>query len=243
MSNINVYTDSNNSTTNSIYTTQNSLLLNNLLKFYAQDDNMDYMLRIINGESKISLRIIDWFATNYAKKYYTLYSIHNTGRRFKVYVDYKLKLKAYSKKRFDPFCRWDRINVPYKDDKYIQTTIGQLNFFKWALENDVVRYIEENYANIEKDMNNRNSNAKKNSMCSSIASEMSMASTTSTTSFSSDGGDYDEQNTSADTSIDDVSLSVTGDTNNKTRKKREELSISATKSIKKEKVEIVVNFN
>ena len=36
---------------------------------------------------------------------------------------------------------------------------------------------------------------------------------------------------------------VVGDINNKTRKKREELSISATKSIKKEKVEIVVNFN
>jgi hypothetical protein len=263
MSNLNVYTDGNNSTTNSIYTTQNNLLLNNLLKFYAQDDNMDYMLRIINGESKISLRIIDWFATNYAKKYYTLYSIHNTGRRFKVYVDYKLKLKAYSKKRFDPFCRWDRINVPYKDDKYIQTTIGQLNFFKWALENDVIRYIEENYANIEKDMNNRNSNAKKNSMCSSIASEMSMASTTSARSFSSDGdgcdgdgcdgdGDGDDggdsgkcniQNTNTDSSIENSSLVPLSETNNKTRKKREELSISATKSIKKEKVEIVVNFN
>jgi hypothetical protein len=255
MSNLNVYTDGNNSITNSIYTTQNNLLLNNLLKFYAQDDNMDYMLRIINGESKISLRIIDWFATNYAKKYYTLYSIHNTGRRFKVYVDYKLKLKAYSKKRFDPFCRWDRINVPYKDDKYIQTTIGQLNFFKWALENDVIRYIEENYANIEKDMNNRNSNAKKNSMCSSIASEMSMASTTSATSLSSDGGDgdgdgdggdfceCDVQNTNTGCSVDNGSLALTSETNNKTRKKREELSISATKSIKKEKVEIVVKFN
>jgi len=259
MSNLNVYTDGNSSITNSIYTTQNNLLLNNLLKFYAQDDNMDYMLRIINGESKISLRIIDWFATNYAKKYYTLYSIHNTGRRFKVYVDYKLKLKAYSKKRFDPFCRWDRINVPYKDDKYIQTTIGQLNFFKWALENDVIRYIEENYANIEKDMNNRNSNAKKNSMCSSIASEMSMASTTSATSLSSDGdgcdgdgdgnggdsGECDVQNTNTDSSssIENGSLALTSETNNKTRKKREELSISATKSIKKEKVEIVVKFN
>lgn len=259
MSNLNIYTDGNNSMTNSIYTTQNSLLLTNLLKFYALHDNMDYMLRIINGESKISLRIIDWFATNYAKKYYTLYSIHNTGRRFKVYVDYKLKLKAYSKKRFDPFCRWDRINVPYKGDKYIQTTIGQLNFFKWALENDVIRYIEENYANIEKDMNNRNSNAKKNSMCSSIASEMSMASTTSAASLSSDGdgecgecgqcgecgecGECGVQNTNTNTSIENGSLALTNDTNNKTRKKREELSISATKSIKKEKVEIVVNFN
>jgi hypothetical protein len=168
-----------------------------------------------------------------------------------VYVDYKLKLKAYSKKRFDPFCRWDRINVPYKDDKYIQTTIGQLNFFKWALENDVIRYIEENYANIEKDMNNRNSNAKKNSMCSSIASEMSMASTTSATSLSSDGdgddggdsGKCNIQNTNTDSSIENSSLVPLSETNNKTRKKREELSISATKSIKKEKVEIVVNFN
>lgn len=248
MTNTNTNTEGNGiTTTNSIYATQNNLLLNNLLKFYAQDDNMDYMLRIINGESKISLRIIDWFATNYAKKYYTLYTIHNTGRRFKVYVDYKLKLKAYSKKRFDPFCRWDRINVPYKEDKYIQTTIGQLNFFKWALENDVIRYIEENYANIEKDMNNRNSNAKKNSMCSSIASEISMASTTS---LSSDGDGSGEIDNADGMDIADGNMSptassslVSSETNNKTRKKREELSISATKSIKKEKVEIVVNFN
>ena len=57
-------------------------------------------------------------------------------------IDYKLKLKAYSKRRFDPFCRWDRITIPYKGDNSIQTTIGQLNFFKWALENDVIKYIE-----------------------------------------------------------------------------------------------------
>ena len=213
------------------YTTQNDLLLNNLLKFYEESNNMDYMLRIINGESKISLRIIDWFATNYAKKYYTVYEIPNTERRFKVYVDYKLKLKAYSKKRFDPFCRWDRITVPYKDGKYIQTTIGQLNFFKWALENNVIHYIEENYANIEKDMNNRNSTSKNKSLSDSAVS------TASTDSISSDINDI------VDTSSISSSGFVSADINNKTRKKREELSISATKSIKKEKVEIVVNFN
>ena len=219
------------STTYSNYTTQNDLLLNNLLKFYEESNNMDYMLRIINGESKISLRIIDWFATNYAKKYYTVYEIPNTERRFKVYVDYKLKLKAYSKKRFDPFCRWDRITVPYKDGKYIQTTIGQLNFFKWALENNVIHYIEENYANIEKDMNNRNSTSKNKSLSDSAVS------TASTDSISSDINDI------VDTSSISSSGFVSADINNKTRKKREELSISATKSIKKEKVEILVNFN
>lgn len=224
------------STTYSNYTTQNDLLLNNLLKFYEENNNMDYMLRIINGESKISLRIIDWFATNYAKKYYTVYEIPNTERRFKVYVDYKLKLKAYSKKRFDPFCRWDRITVPYKDGKYIQTTIGQLNFFKWALENNVIHFIEENYSNIEKDMNNRNSTSKSKSLS---GSSVSSASTESTSIDANDANDanYDCHNNSVSAGI------ITGDINNKTRKKREELSISATKSIKKEKVEIVVNFN
>ena len=99
--------------------TQNDLLLSNLVDFYSRNDygNLRKMLAIINGESVISLRIIDWFSTNYAKKYYTVYSITNrddtADRRFKVYTDYKLKLKAYSKKRFDPFCRWDRIDFPY----------------------------------------------------------------------------------------------------------------------------------
>jgi hypothetical protein len=192
------------SSNNSSYTTQNDLLLRNLMVFYKTEsnDNLDNMLKIITGESKISLRIVDWFATNYAKKFYTLYTIDqtedNVARRFKVYDDYKLKLKAYSKKRFDPFCRWDRISIPYKNGTFIETTIGQLNFFKWALENKVVDFIEENYDTIEKDMNNRNSTSKRKEVI-----------------------------------VD----------NSKTRKKREELSVSATKSIKKEKVEIVVQFN
>ena len=167
------------------------------------------MLKIITGESKVSLRIVDWFATNYAKKHYTLYTIEegqqNMERRFKVYVDYKLKLKAYSKRRFDPFCRWDRISIPYQGDKCIETTIGQLNFFKWALENKVIDYIEANYESIERDMNVRNS--------SSSAKRK------------------------------DAHGSGSNNDNSKTRKKREELSISATKSIKKEKVEIVVQFH
>ena len=130
------------------YTTQNDLLLNNLLEFYKNTDNLKKMLQIINGESSISLRIVDWFTTNYAKKYYTLYNIicaNGETRRFKVYIDYKLKLKAYSKKRFDPFCRWERITIPYENGSFIQTTLGQLNFFKWALENQVFQCIENNY--------------------------------------------------------------------------------------------------
>ena len=113
------------------------------------------MIRIITGESKISLRIVDWFATNYAKKNYTLYPIADVNGqtiRFKVYFDYKLKLKAYSKKRFDPFCRWDRISIPYKNGTCIETTIGQLNFFKWAIENCIIEYINDYLKLIDDDM-------------------------------------------------------------------------------------------
>jgi hypothetical protein len=216
------------------YTTQNNLLLKNLLKFYEQGNNLDTMLKIINGHSKISLRIIDWFATNYAKKFYTVYTIQNTSRRFKVYVDYKLKLKAYSKKRFDPFCRWDRITIPYKDGSFIQTTIGQLNFFKWAIENDVVHCIEENYQAIENDMNSRNSTSKH--------SRSSLSSLSSTSTVSEDCDICDTQSSTTMTTMTTTTEPNSKADKNKTRKKREELSISATKSIKKEKVEIVVSF-
>ena len=202
-------------------TTQNDLLMGNLMKFYDEGNNLEKMLKIINGESPISLRIIDWFATNYAKKFFTVYEV-GANRRFKVYVDYKLKLKAYSKRRFDPFCRWDRITIPYSNGTFIQTTIGQLNFFKWALENGVIAYIEAHYATIEDDMNARNSTSRRNNVSADADADMNAEDSTGT--CAKNNGNI-------------------GNINNKTRKKREELSISATKSIKKETVEIVVSFN
>jgi hypothetical protein len=144
--------------------TQNDLLMKNLMDFYNKSDNLNKMMNIINGESKISLRIVDWFVTNFAKKYYTVYELsskENDITRFKVYNDYKLKLKAYSKRRFDPFCRWERITIPYDNEKSMETTIGQLNFFKWAIENNIIHYIENNYSDIENDMNQRNSTSKR----------------------------------------------------------------------------------
>ena len=74
-----------------ISATQNKLILTKLMQFYDQE-NLKKMLSIIAGDSKISLRIIDWFTTNYAKKYYVV--IKNKEGRFKVYDDYKLMLKA-----------------------------------------------------------------------------------------------------------------------------------------------------
>ena len=203
--------------------TQNDLLMKNLMDFYNDHTNLQKMMHIINGETKISLRIVDWFVTNYAKKYYTVYELPDQrnpkeSQRFKVYNDYKLKLKAYSKRRFDPFCRWERISIPYNDEKIMETTIGQLNFFKWAIENRIIDYIEKNYDTIEIDMNHRNSTSKHRS---STDSETSI-STVSTS--------------------DSIDKTFSSD-KTKTRKKREELSVFACKCIKKEDVRIVVKFN
>jgi hypothetical protein len=264
----------------SLYNTQNDLLLHKVLRFYNENGgaNMDLMLSVINGTTNISLRIMDWFVTNYSKKHYTVYDLVGGGtgtgtgasgvaKRFKVYVDYKLKLRAYSKKRFDPFCRWDRINVPHKNGStYIQTTLGQLNFFKWAIENEVLRYIEENYTAIETDMNIRNNTTRKlakshqtsaatvdggefvvascsdaNSSCASNHSAPSGSSGSSVVS-----GSVVASNAKVCPSLGGATNSIPslgGGTPTKHRKKREELSLSATKSIKKEFVDIVITFN
>ena len=195
---------------------KNDLLLVSLNKYYKIKDNYIRLQNILKNEAKISLRIIDWFVTNYSKKYNIIYEIckdkkgklhylrDSNGlcdktiiKQFIVYMNYKSQLKAYSKKQFDPFCRRERIEYILENGDKIITTIGQLNFFRWALENKILDYIEKNMEAINNDMNKRNSTSKKKK-----------------------------------TTKEKV----------KTRKKREELSVSASKSIKKEVIEIVVDF-
>lgn len=135
------------------------LLMNSLTKFFTIKTNINQMLPIVNGKSKISLRVIDWFVTNYSKKnninYYIKIKRNNEliNKQFIVYLNYKSQLKAYSKKQFDPFCRRERISFFYDNDKELITTVGQLNFFRWAIKNNVIEYIKTNLKEVETDMN------------------------------------------------------------------------------------------
>ena len=131
---------------------KNNLLMNKIEIYFDNEYNKNILIRILNNEFNISLRVIDWFVTNYCKKN-NIYWIENNSR-FVVYLSYKLQLKAYSKKYFDPFCRRDRIYFYYKNNDYIETTVGQLNFFKWIIEHNIINYIKNNYEDIEKDMQN-----------------------------------------------------------------------------------------
>ena len=187
-------------------TNKQELLMIKLTKFFCIPKNIEKMIPIIESKSVISLRIIDWFVTNYSKKFNISYNNTNKKnkeekclKQFIVYLNYKKQLKAYSKKEFDPFCRRERITFYYSKEKYITTTVGQLNFFRWAIINNVIKYIEKNLKEIETDMN---LSLKKNN----------------------------------------TKLSENSYESIKRRKKRQELSVSATKKVNKHNVKILVQF-
>ena len=187
------------------------LLLESLHIFYRNEYNRDKLLLILSDKKQISLRSIDWFITNYSKKYNTYYivyendeskipsfesSCNNYRSNMNVFHSYKSQLKAYSKRKFDPFCRRDRILFEIDEDHSVETTIGQLNFFKWAISNMIVDYIELHKDEIEYDMNSSLKQMKMNS-----------------------------------------------DKKDGSRKKRQELSLSATRGLKMNHIPIEISFD
>ena len=201
------------------------LLLNKIRKFFKEDKNIKELLQIVEGKTKLSLRIIDWFVTNYSKK--NVIIIHNKKKQidrlsnskispktkkkiedkyeeFNVHLNYKSQLKSFQKKQFDPFCRRQRINFYYTADKFFVTTVGQLNFFKWAIENNILDYIRDNISVIEKDMN---------------------------------------QNIKKSKSLKNKNVQNKVLCENKTRQKRRELSNSATKTANIRNTQIILDFD
>jgi hypothetical protein len=137
-------------------TGKEKLLLKSLKEYYSNVKNLNQILKVVNGESRISLRLIDWFVTTFAEinKIRYNYEIYDGNNCLKIHDDYKNQLKGFSKKLFDPFCRTNGILFFYdKDTKSFQTTVCQLNFFRWVIDNSIMDYIEEYFNDIVKAMN------------------------------------------------------------------------------------------
>lgn len=136
---------------------QMDILMESLKNFYNQQQYMNELLEIL--DSDLSLRIFDWFSTNYSKK--NIVILNNNTRGFDIHQKYKLQLKSFQKKFFDPFSRKNKIQFYYNDKgDFIETSCGQLCFFKWCFENDIVSYVKEHMNEIEKDMKKSTSKSK-----------------------------------------------------------------------------------
>jgi hypothetical protein len=223
---------------------KNEILLNSLFLFYKEGTNMETIIPIINGQSNISLRVLDWFVTNYSKKNNIIYNIEKEGKApilFNVFLDYRLQLKAYSKKYFDPFCRKNRIIFYYQDKIAIKTTVGQLNFFRWAIKNNIIIYVINHLHNIVIDMN-------------TIYKERRNIDSNSTNSNSTNSNDNleseiisDDINSNSSNSPINISNDSLNDHQNEyyedRRQRRKQLSKSATKTLNKINTEIILYFD
>lgn len=209
-----------------------------LQEFYTAPGNLEKLIPILQGTSEISLRLIDYFVTNYAKKMNT--SFPQSGRHFLVYFNYKRELNAYSKRLFDPFCRRERIMFQARGVEPFVTTVGQLNFFRWFLEKEILEYIIDNREAIEKDMNStlkQHYSREGSRESGSDGSKKSTGSDSTNTIVSSAGESVDSAGTSGATSAGST-LSVGG----KQRKKRCELTQSAMKKVNIHECEVTVSF-
>jgi len=150
------------------------LLLKSLNDYYNRNNNFKKIFSdIISGKHKLSLRLIDWLVTHYARDnniyyWYDKDNIYNeipynkeNMKKINVYLDYRAQLKSYTKLYFDTFRRHQRISFYIDNDKMIETTLGQLNFFRWIFNNNILLYVEKNYQLIYNNMIDFNKHNKK----------------------------------------------------------------------------------
>jgi hypothetical protein len=189
------------------------LLILSLQKFYSNRTDLSTLIPLLQGEGDISLRLIDWFVTNYAKKHHVSYILG--GQEFVVYLHYKSQLKAFSKKLFDPFCRRERILFQCGTFDPFETTIGQLNFFRWAFEKDILTYMRQHLADIIREEKLARSQGTQNSTDTTVST------------------------LSAVTVVSDVSTQSA----KSTRRRRTEKVVSSTKMMHKHEFEIKLSFD
>jgi hypothetical protein len=213
------------------------LIVSSLQRFYNEQADIDEILQILQGTSVISLRLIDWFVTNYAKTHSTSYILNN--QEFLVYLNYKSQLKAYSKKLFDPFCRRERILFQIGNRPTFLTTVGKLNFFRWAIEKGIINYIRLNTSEIEKEMNTfmRDMQKQKRSLTTNSQSASTTTSTTSTATTTS------TTSVVSNATINTLVSQSTGTSKGSTRRRISSKEVSTMKVMQRHAFEVEVRFD
>ncbi len=174
------------------------MILTYMEQYYKDSKNSKKLYKLLNGRT--SIRLIDYFTTNYSKKFRSNImmstdkkeNINNQIIKDQNNVD-DLTLHESNSKNNQNYQIFN-IHSSYKSQlkawnkKYfdpfsrgdrivfflnescIITTIGQLNFFKWFISNKIYKYVKEHYDDIEKNMNSNKQSTRKNKKINSSKS-------------------------------------------------------------------------
>lgn len=149
------------------------ILLNSLQTYYRSNPRaLRIFLEIVSNRSTVvSLRLMDWLVTNFVTAKFESEAMEARSRRLNLYFNYARNLDSYTKVWFDPFARKANDKGSFKfwfhtttcdvvmndhdvpdGEPYISTTVGQLNFFRIAIEEGYVSYAFENHTSIQAHM-------------------------------------------------------------------------------------------
>lgn len=116
------------------------------------------LLPVARQEFAISLRLLDYTMTNWAKKTRIMIE-RNTAQGkapLNIFSLYKDWLRFYRRRGFDPFRRRERIffwaEQAGGDRERLDTTVAQLNFLRWADLYGILDYVAAHKEEIEDDM-------------------------------------------------------------------------------------------
>ena len=214
------------------------LVISSLQRFYSSHPEIDKVLTYLTGDAPLSLRIIDWFVTKYSRKNFVRYQLN--GQDFLVYLSYKGQLKAYSKQYFDPNCRRERIMFKIPGQEQFMTTIGKLNFFRWALESKILDYIE---AHEEEIRTGYNSYLKETTQTQKRAKNNTASSTDSATSSDSVQSNITISTQASATTNTTVNTQGTTSTTRTTRRRRTKQTPSSLNKLQVYTTPIELDFN
>ena len=121
--------------------------------WYDDEQVRSLLVPVVTQTSDVSLRVLDWFVTNYTKRYRILTAGDESGFNT-IATLYKHWLRHYRRKLFDPFRRRERIFFRNPDNRttILCTTCAQANFLKWAETYGVLRQARHCLAEVEADM-------------------------------------------------------------------------------------------
>lgn len=99
------------------------------------------------------LRLLEHLVTTYARDTGPICWVLPDGTLFNLEDSYRVQLKAWGKECFDIFRRRERLSIQVaqvagRDSPLLETTVAQLNFFRWAVENGVLEYARAHQAAI-----------------------------------------------------------------------------------------------